>query len=256
MDGDSEIGDYVPLAERLRKLDSKTPDRFKRQPVLRESNAKKWVNRKATKARAPRFATDTRSTNLRRQREENRENVKKKTERKIRGAPNLSTAVRATLKEQPQPETFDREFKAKPVPKCVNRGPVSSRSSSVISQTTKVEPFSFDRRPTRSKPAPEPAPQPVRAHPAGALPTSLDRPTGIPEKNTKSATRAKPFNFATAKRDLTARSFDWGQNSSKAPNFVFGKSDEKTMRKALRGHKLQKPETKESTVPQSVSYTI
>ena len=71
MDSESEFGDYVPLAERLRKQDLKTPDRFKRQPVLRESNAQKWVNRKATKSRAPRFATDQRSRDLRRQRIEN-----------------------------------------------------------------------------------------------------------------------------------------------------------------------------------------
>lgn len=118
-----------------------------------------------------------------------------------------------------------------------------------------MEPFSFDKRPTRSKPVVAEAPKPVLNHEPGALPASLDRPTGIPERQTKNTTKSKPFNFATAKRDLTSRSFNWGQNSSAASNFTFGKhSDEKTMRRALRGHKLSKPETKASTVPQSVCF--
>ena len=131
MDSESEFGDYVPLAERLRKQNLKTPDRFKRQPVLRESNAQKWVNRKATKARAPRFATDQRSRDLRRQRMENSGKSPKKSGRKVRGAPNLTTAVRASYKDKPEPEKFDREFKAKPVPRTTTRSAVNSRSTSL-----------------------------------------------------------------------------------------------------------------------------
>ena len=120
-----------------------------------------------------------------------------------------------------------------------------------------MKPFSFDKRSTRSKPAVKEAPKPLLNHKPGALPVSLDRPTGIPERQTKNTTETKPFNFATAKRDLTSRSLNWGQNSSAASKFTFGKyTDEKTMRKALRGHKLTKPETKASTVPQSVGFDI
>ena len=85
MDYYSEFGDYVPFAERLSKQNLQTPDRFKRQPVFRESNAQKWVNRKVTKARAPRFATDQRSRDLRRQRMKNSGKSPKKSGKKVQG---------------------------------------------------------------------------------------------------------------------------------------------------------------------------
>ena len=40
-------GEYVPLAERIRREEMKTPDRFKRDPVLRPlSNHEKWAQRR------------------------------------------------------------------------------------------------------------------------------------------------------------------------------------------------------------------
>ena len=244
----TEFGVYVPLAERIAKMESKTPDRFKRDPVLREANHEKW-KRRATKPREPRFATDARSNRLRASRAEaTKKPVKEK--RRVAGSPNLRTARRAAYHDAPEPESFDRNFKARPMPSSNRSRAGPSRSASMVSQTTKQEPFSFDKRVPKKKPAPEPKPVMQRHHAAGALPPSLDRPGGVPERHTRTATKAEPFSFATAARTAGKKTF------IQEPTFKFQTakhSDEEFMRKALDGHQPIISKAKGSTVPKTVS---
>ena len=62
---------------------------------------------------------------------------KKKRERKVSGAPNLRTSQRAKYHDAPQPEQFNTEFKARPMPKSRPlRSANSSRAS--LQSTTKT----------------------------------------------------------------------------------------------------------------------
>lgn len=243
----SEYGVYVPLAERIAKMESKTPDRFKREPVLREANHEKW-KRRATKPREPRFATDARSNRLRAGRADASNKPEKSKRRAPAGAPNLRTARRAAYHEPAEAETIDRNFKARPMPRMNGSRVGPSRSASMVSQTTKQEPFSFDKRVPKKKPAPEPKPQMKRHHAAGALPVSMDKPGGLPERHTRTTTKAEPFAFATAARNEGKNAF------IQEPTFTFGTtkhSDEEFMRKALDGHQPIISKAKGSTVPKT-----
>ena len=133
---DSEsTGEYVPLAERIRREEMKTPDRFRRDPVLRESNHDKWAQRrKATVPKSPRFAKSSKHSRLQEMREE--KHGKKKRERKVSGAPNLRTRQRAKYHEAPQAEQFNTEFKARPMPKTTGRPLRSANSSRASLQST------------------------------------------------------------------------------------------------------------------------
>ncbi|CBY37145.1 unnamed protein product [Oikopleura dioica] len=109
----SDTEGYVGLQERMNRITNETPDRFKRVPV-REEKGK--VRPRVTRARSPKFATNSRAR-LRGSRDENRPQLKEKSKRRARvGAPRLQTAARGEFHPKPQPEQFDNEFKAKPSP--------------------------------------------------------------------------------------------------------------------------------------------
>lgn len=257
MDIDMVEAEYVPLAEQLVRIATKTPDRFKREPVLRESNHNKWAQRrKATNPKSPKFATDQRAKRLQDARQHSKNGSKAKTERKAPvGAPNLRTARRAAWHNDVEPETFDTNFKARPAPSStrgVSRS--QSRSSSILSQATKQEPFSFDKRVTKKKVVAVPEPVAKFHHPAGALPASFDKPSGVPVKQPKTATRAQPFKFATNTRNQSKTAFSFCSNAGTLPFPLdpIKKSSDKFMKAALKGQAMVKPESKKSTVPKTV----
>jgi len=258
--------EYVPLAERIRRVNEQTPDRFRRDPVLRESNHAKWAQRrKATKAQSPSFATDARSRRLREAREQNKTSkAPKQRERKLSGAPNLRTSQRAKHNAPLEPEKFNTQFKARPAPSSTHRPHASantSRASSFCSTgTTEQVPFSFDSRPSKKKEITVPKPEMKLHHAPGALPETNDRAGALPERSTLKTTKPQPFSFASSMRSQQ-KMFTFGSASTTMMEFGAGtnttkKSNEKFMKQALRGHESVIPERKTATVPKSPTLSL
>lgn len=244
-----DMGEYIPLGERMQKIVNATPDRFKRVPALRENNHDKWAQRrKCTEAKAPRFATDARANRMREAREAARGHAQPKKERKVRGAPNLSTANRAKYHSKPEAETFNTEFKARPMPTIRNTRAVSRASSFCSVGPTKQDPFSFDSRPRKKKEVIIPEPVAKKFHEPGSLPASIDKPSGVPKKAPMAATKLQAFNFAT---DSVSRTI--ANRTMEAPTFLpnVKKSNEEFMKKALHGHAKVAPVSKPVTRPLS-----
>ena len=250
--------EYVPLAEHIARIEAETPDRFKRDVgPLRNRNHQKWADRrKATTPRAPKFATDQRVARLRNQRAEAKEK-KKKPERKVAGAPNLRTTARAAFHPDPEPEKFNTNFKARAAPSSTRSAHrvVSTNSSLASSSSTTFKPFSFDSRPTKKKEIVIPEPTAKVYHKPGALPMSIDRPSGVPERVSKKTTTAKAFNFSTA-----ARSQNVSRISFTDSNVSFGQghkaTDERSMRRALKEPAAIARSQKAPTRPVTVSIQI
>merc|ERR1711892_738935 len=224
--GTPETPGYVGMAERLRRMQSKTPDRFRRDPAPRPVQ---WEGRKrATQPRTPRFARDTKSSRLREMREQEKEK-RSTTTRKVSGAPRFATAARAKMKpkwEEPKVE----QFKAQPIRRFKNVN--NSSRLSTCSQTTEVQPFTFDnrvrtRRTTRQT---EAKPQMQLFHQPGEIPDLSG--TGVGNVTKKEVTRPAPFKFNKENESTVAH-----------------KADERFMKQALKGHQMQRIEAKPVTVP-------
>ena len=168
----------------------------------------------------------------------NEESDKPVKSKRRAGSPNLRTARRAAYHDAPEAETFNRNFKARPMPTMSRSRATSSSTVKRVSQTTKQEPFSFDNRVSKNKMAlkPKSVMQRQRSHSAGALPVSLDKPEGLSKRHTRTKTKTEPFSFATAARIPGKNTF------IQDPKFKFGKAKHSSISTA-----------KVSTVPKTVS---
>jgi len=246
----SDTEGYVGLQERMNRITNETPDRFRRDPVQIE----KAKNRpRVTRARSPKFATNSRAR-LRGARDENRPQLKEKTKRRARvGAPRLATAARGEFHQKPEPEQFDNEFKAKPAPKF-GQPSTSGRSSSMASgrRVTQIEPFSFDSRPrTRSRINESNASmlttKEAPAHNPGELPDYQKlRKMGTGKVQAKETTKAQGFQFRTTKRA------EFKPKPTEQMTFTARRlTSDQSMRKALLGHTIKEVAKRECTVPES-----
>lgn len=249
----SDTEGYVGLQERMNRITNETPDRFKRVPVRGEKGK---VRPRVTRARSPKFATNSRAR-LRGSRDENRPQLKEKSKRRARvGAPRLQTAARREFHPKPQPEQFDNEFKAKPAPKFDKPSTSASlRSNSSLAggrRVTQIEPFSFDSRPrprsrVNESNASMQTTKEAPAHNPGELPDYQKlRKIGTSKFQAKETTRAQGFQFHTSERaEIKPKPTE--QLTFSARRLT---SDE-SMRKALLGHTVKSVAKRECTVPES-----
>jgi len=242
-DSISTTDGYVGLSERMRRLENKTPDRFKRNPVNDENRRPVEIGRKKpTLARTPKCARDTKSSRMRMMRQEAKEKsgtAKNRRGARRIGAPRLATELRAAQKpvfEEEKPA----QFKARPAPKFANRSNLTNSSRMSLRSTTKMEPFSFDSRTRKNKTITDDDEKIEMdlPHKLGEIP-DYGGIKGVPQKSKLTITKPEPFKFQPRREKPT---FDFTKKH------IAHKSDEDYMKKALAGHQLPTFSSKPVTI--------
>ena len=156
--GTPETPSYMGMAERLRRMQNKTPDRFRREPGPKPEP---WVGRKRAtqvkifkiffrffrlfknlkknfinffiQAQTPKFARNTKASKLRALREQNHSKTPKTGRKVAAGAPKFATEARAKMKPKYEEPELPK-FKAQPIrhyKNVANTSRLSTASSTV-----------------------------------------------------------------------------------------------------------------------------